>query len=399
MKLLHITSLYPSQCAPRSGQAVRKLIDSLKRLPNREISNLTFHCIPLSFFPVNLFDSEWRCLEKLRKAPSENAVRIISSIVLPRSKGRKFCAKNKAKRIHKEVKNNNFTPDIVHCHTAFSDGYSGYLLNKKYDIPYVLTVRREIDFQNNDLNYEEERFTVENILASSVIIAPSVHLKNKCLQHTGREAILVPNGIESKLIVSEEELSRKQNERETKLTIVTIASLDKNKRIDIVMSCFSKLLKKCFFLAHLDIVGTGPLEEDLRELARIEGITSNVTFHGDVSRQIVMQILDEGDIFFLPSETETFGLVYLEALARGLPIIGRKNQGIDGLAKHGIHGFFENDIEAFYVDLETLSKDRDLRNHMSKNGVELAKNCTWEKSGRKLLELYRGIVFCTKNQR
>lgn len=391
MKLLHITSLYPSPCASRSGQAVRKLIDSIDCLPNMGISSLIFHCIPHSFFPVTLFDSEWKCLAKLRKAPLENNIRIISSIVFPRSKGRRFCAKNKAKHVHKEMKNDNFIPDIVHCHTAFTDGYSGYFLNQKYNIPYILTARREIDFQNNDLNDEEKCFTVKNILSSSITIVPSVHLKNKCLQHTGREAILVPNGIESELILSEEELTRKLNERENQLNIVTVASLDRNKRIDIVIRCFSKLLKEHGCLAHLDIVGSGPLEEDLRELARTERITSNVTFHRDVSRKIVMQILDKGDVFFLPSETETFGLAYLEALARGLPIIGRKNQGIDGVAKHGIHGFFENDIEGFYVALETLSKDRDLRNQMGENGVELAKNCTWEESGRKLLELYRNI--------
>lgn len=391
MKVLHITSLYPSNCSTRKGQAVKMLIDSIDPLSCYEIENMIYYCIPFSCFPITILDSEWKCLAELRKSVFKGNVRAISSIVFPKSKFRKFCAINKAKRVLKQIKKKDYIPNIVHCHSAFSDGYSGYLLKQKNDIPYAVTVRREIDFENNNLNDKEKDFTLRNIKEASAVIAPSIHLKNKCIEHSGKKAILVPNGIDAVLVMTDLELIRKQNVKRDIVRIITVASLDTNKRVDIVIRCFSRLLKKFGNFAHLNIVGAGPLEEELKEMVRVGRLTSNVTFHGQVTNQTVIQIMNRCDVFFLPSETETFGLAYLEALARGLPVIGRKNQGIDGIAINGVHGFFENENEAFYEALETLSRNKDLRNQMGKKGVELARNCTWEKSGQKLAKIYENI--------
>lgn len=389
MKILHVTSLYPNICKPFSGRAVKKLIDSVAL--NKSIENQVIHFIPFAFFPISLFREDWKCYSQIKQPKSEN-VEFLKTVVFPKSSFRIFSSIYEGGKAFRKVKKyNSKMPTIVHCHTAFIDGYCGRLINEKLNIPYVLTVRREIDFENNDLNDKEKRFTLKNIEASSMVIAPSIHLKKKCLKYSNKEPILVPNGIDAKMIISDKELIQKQHDKRDTVGIITVASLDTNKSVDIVIRCFSKLLKKYGNFFHLDIVGSGPLEEELKELVRIEKISSNVTFHGQLTNQEVIQILDMNDIFFLPSKTETFGLEFLEALARGLPIIGRKNQGIDGIAIHGVHGFFEDEIGAFYEALETLSTNKHLRDQMGKKGVELAKKYTWEKSGIKLAEIYKKI--------
>ena len=89
----------------------------------------------------------------------------------------------------------------------------------------------------------------------------------------------------------------------------------------------------------INYVGDGPMEKVIRRLVKKYNLDSRVNILGRMARTQVSELMDETDCFVMISEDETFGLVYLEAMAHGCITIGSKNEGIDGVIVNGQNGF------------------------------------------------------------
>ena len=117
------------------------------------------------------------------------------------------------------------------------------------------------------------------------------------------------------------------------LTITTIASLIKRKNIDVIIRALNEMPQ-----IKLNIIGSGKEEKNLKKLVK----SSNIQFLGQLQRPLVIEQLKKSDIFILLSDNETFGLSYLEAMATGNIVIGKKDDGIDGILKDNENGFLIN---------------------------------------------------------
>ena len=89
----------------------------------------------------------------------------------------------------------------------------------------------------------------------------------------------------------------------------------------------------------INYIGEGPMDKEIRGLVSRHGLGPKVNILGRLSRNQVSDIMDETDCFIMISENETFGLVYLEAMAHGCITIGSANEGIDGVIVNGQNGF------------------------------------------------------------
>ena len=118
-----------------------------------------------------------------------------------------------------------------------------------------------------------------------------------------------------------------------KITITTVASLIKRKNIDVLIKALNEMPQ-----IKLNIIGSGCKEKNLKKLAK----GSNIQFFGQLQRPLVIEQLKNSDIFVLLSNNETFGLSYLEAMATGNIVIGKKGDGIDGILKDNENGFLIN---------------------------------------------------------
>jgi glycosyltransferase involved in cell wall biosynthesis len=87
------------------------------------------------------------------------------------------------------------------------------------------------------------------------------------------------------------------------------------------------------------VVGSGAEESRLRNMAIQMQMSSQIVFHGKKKRNEVQQIVEQSDCFVMVSYREAFGLVYLEAMAKGCITVGLKGQGIDGVIIDGVNGF------------------------------------------------------------
>lgn len=118
---------------------------------------------------------------------------------------------------------------------------------------------------------------------------------------------------------------------------VFVGSLYELKNVDVTLRALHKAMdgKEYTF----DIVGSGAENDNLHHLVDELGMKDHVIFHGQMKRDDAQNIVRNADCFVMVSSREAFGLVYVEAMAKGCVIIGTEGQGIDGIVKHGENGF------------------------------------------------------------
>lgn len=166
------------------------------------------------------------------------------------------------------------------------------------------------------------------------------------------------SGIDENIISKEIILPDKNH-----LRITTVASLIKRKNIDIII----KAVKKSGSNINLNIIGSGREEKRLKRLAQH---SPNIIFHGELSREEVLNRLRDSDIFILISSRETFGLSYLEAMAAGNIIIAKENDGIDGILENNKNGFL---IKANSEELKKCLEK--IINLQEEEIAEIKRNC------------------------
>lgn len=118
---------------------------------------------------------------------------------------------------------------------------------------------------------------------------------------------------------------------------VFVGSLYELKNVDITIRALHKAMAGKDYI--FDIVGSGAENDNLHRLVEELGMQNHIVFHGQMNRDDAQNIVRNADCFVMVSTREAFGLVYIEAMAKGCIIIGTKGQGIDGIVKHGKNGF------------------------------------------------------------
>lgn len=223
--------------------------------------------------------------------------------------------------------------DLVHATTLFSDGALAYELYRKYRKPYIVAVR------NTDINvflkYKPHLvFLVRKILdnASRLVFISQSNFDNffahpVVATFAGRDrskAVVINNGIDQ---LWHENICT--DKRTGANEILFIGRFDHNKNAVRLMKAFLEMLPARPHLKLRLVGGTGRRERAVRELAgRYPG---NIMFHGPVDPgPELIGICRSSDVFAMVSHHETFGLVYVEALSQGLPVLFTKGQGIDG---------------------------------------------------------------------
>ena len=209
-------------------------------------------------------------------------------------------------------------PDIIHAH--FGDmGIVANVLKEKYGIPYVVTehsstMNKEVLPYNLITRMKKSYSNAVAVLAVSSLLSKSIKEK------TGCNSIVVPNIIDTTVFKLKENSSNKG------LRLVTTALLSKRKRVNLVLEAINEL-KSEFKDIHIDIIGDGAEFEALKKYAEDHFDESLYKFWGLLSREDAGMVYEKADCFVLPSSLETFGVVYVEAMSAGLPVIATRCGG------------------------------------------------------------------------
>jgi len=231
------------------------------------------------------------------------------------------------------------TYDMVHATTLFSDGAVALRLKKEFGIPYVVAVRAT-DIGGYLKLRPDLLFLGEKILEESAqIVFISQVLKEKFLNHRlirksrakiEHKCLVISNGIDSFWLSN---ITGQKRIRPQK--ILYVGTLESRKNSIMLIESVLRL-NRMGVNCELTLVGEGgSFQKKVEELAVSN--TSCIQYLGAIrDKETLRKIYDEHHIFALPSKNETFGLVYLEALSQGLPVLYVENEGIDGLFEYNI---------------------------------------------------------------
>jgi len=144
---------------------------------------------------------------------------------------------------------------------------------------------------------------------------------------------------------------------------------------------------------HLVLVGDGPIKREL-ENKTLSHVRKDVTFIGFINQEELGHVYASSDIFVFPSETETLGLVSIEAMAGGLPVVGVNARGMKVTVKHGETGFLYNpgDVEQCVSYIAELVENPKMRATMAKAARLEAEQYGWDKATSQLVEVYDDML-------
>ncbi|MDJ0737023.1 MAG: glycosyltransferase [Nostocaceae cyanobacterium] len=298
----------------------------------------------------------------------------------------RFAVAKIADLIHKE-----FNFDLVHAHTGYLDGFAGLYMARKYQVPLVITEH------TGPFSYLTDKPIVRHVTLKSLssadrVICVSSSLKNEvkkwlpAFRHS--KLICLPNGVDTTQFYTREN----HNVSNNCLRLLSVISLDENKNPFCLMQAF-QILRERGLQIELKIVGGGELIEDLKQWIVENKLVESIHILGWQPRNEVARLMrEECDILVLPSRSETFSVVVIEALASGKPVVSTRCGGPESIITEPYLGELcenENPL-ALARAIEKVSKN--LKNYPAYDIRQFAvENYSFERLAAQLNQLYQNV--------
>lgn len=304
----------------------------------------------------------------------------------------------------------SFEPDILHIHDMLYLGIEGIYIAHSMKIPVIGTVHQLPWFINAYLpDYPMLKESIEGSLWAysrwlskqcDAMVVPTQTIAQTIQSEAGLKTLVISNGVDLShfsphpLHTDEKErLCRKYNLDPKKPIILHVGRLDVDKNIEVVIYAAEKTLE--LTNAQLFVVGDGECKNSLQNLANGLGISEHCHFPGFISANGDLPgIYRMADVFTTMSEIETQGLVLLEALASGLPVVAAEATCIPELVKNGVNGFLipPDDVDVLAKRLTQLISNPAFAKEMGSAGRELVKTHAIQYSLDKHENLYKKYV-------
>lgn len=232
-----------------------------------------------------------------------------------------------------------------------------------------------------------------NSLVNSVNIMIFVSLKQKesiePFAKLDQKGVVLYNGFRG---LAQYDINDRQNMKEKVPTIISVGFLEERKGYSYSIEALSLLAKAGYNFKYV-IVGDGKEKEKYINMAKKCEIADNIVFKGRLSHDQVLREMLESDIFLLPSWNEAFGIVYLEAMSCGVPVVGTLSEGIEDIVINNQNGFLvkKQDSCNIYTVLKYLIDNPEERIKVGLRGKITAMNYTWENNAKKLLDIFSKI--------
>lgn len=297
----------------------------------------------------------------------------------------------------------DFRPDIIHTHLFRAELMSSLYLPDFVKAYVTHGHDNMVQYKNPSVgtllskraltNYFEKRILLKKYTkVTNYFIANSLdtlsYFNHVLPTPLNKNVVLIEYGFDFNRFVNESDPKQKND---NKLILTNVGSFVDKKNQKFILEIASRLRGESIdFEIHFlgDGVNKAPLEKKSVQL----GLGDNVFFHGNVNR--VEEWLWKSTIYLHAARYEPFGLVFLEAMAAGLPCIALDGKGNRGLIKEGETGYFFSDenIEQFVEAIKQLNEDESLYKNLSKNAVEFAHQYDIALKTNELMEFYSSIT-------
>ncbi len=279
--------------------------------------------------------------------------------------------------------------DVIHAHNLFSAGYCAYKIKKKLGIPYIVAVRNSdvYDFFRYMKHLKFIGVKIMREASAVVFISPSyidyvisMYVPNRYQKGILDKCYAIPNGLDQYFLVNKMNHPRKLNSP-SKISLLYVGDVDRNKNILTTIKACEKLRNKGYDLTYT-IVGRIKDEVLKKDIDK-----DYIRYFSYSPKEKVLELMRKSDIFVMPSIHETFGLVFIEAMSQGLPIVYTKGQGIDGYFKQGEVGFAVDclDDSAISESIEKITSDFTNISNNCRNSIS---NFHWPNIAERYIHLY-----------
>ncbi|RXS43425.1 glycosyltransferase [Idiomarina sp. 29L] len=302
--------------------------------------------------------------------------------------------------VRKKVK--AFKPDIIHVHHPFWIGSLGVYMARRLKVPAVYTYHTRLEHYSHFVFLPGSLF--RNIIAHFLVR----RFANKCdavivptdsteeyLRMIGVTAptYVQPTGIEydrfQHVEPAEVEKLKKRLKIKDETVFVSVSRLSNEKNIDFMIDALAELKKATDKPFRLLIVGDGHQKQRLQTKIDELGLKQTIQLVGSVAPEKMANWYQLGDAFLFASQSETQGMVILEAMAAGLPVVAVRSSGIDDVVDDGFNGYKTPARQAVWLErVERLLNDEELLGQLSGNAENFAKAYSVERFSQDVRHIY-----------
>lgn len=280
--------------------------------------------------------------------------------------------------------------DLVHIQCVSSNAAYALRASRALSLPLVVTMQGELSMDASRV-YETSAYlrrTWRRCLdAADLITGCSQFVLDEAEDAYGRSfdgrARVIYNGIRLA------EYLRQQSAANDRPSILGIGRMVEQKGFDILIRAFAELATN-WPDAVLTLAGDGGARPDLEDLVGRSGLQGRVVFTGRVTHRRALELFNQATAFVLPSRLEPQGIVLLEAMASGTPVVAANVGGVPEIVRHRKNGllFPGGDVEAIARAVDEILADDQLRERLSESGRRTASAHDWSVTTARYLEVY-----------
>lgn len=258
--------------------------------------------------------------------------------------------------LYKRIEKEHGTPDIMHAHFA-EIGYIATRLKKITRIPLVIT-EHSSGIMEEEINERLQKVARKTYPIADKIITVSPALKSVLKTKFDTDSLYMPNIVDTSIF----KCVNKPKSRE--FQFIAVGNLIYRKRMDLTVQAFVNTFKEDKNV-KLILIGEGPERKKIENIIKLNEFTDRVLLKGRLGRDAIAKYMQESDCFILASRAETFGVVYIEAMAAGLPVIATKCGGPEGFINDNNGLLIEKDnieelaeaMKLMYADIDRYNKE------------------------------------------
>ena len=329
---------------------------------------------------------------KINEEEKPDNVTVISTplLYLPLDIHRRFLGDQHARKVKKLLDDVPVEFDVIHAHLTWTAGYVARVLQRDRGIPFVLTVHENHDLFMDQLQSSNDK--IDRTWASADAIVRVNRQDQDTLRRFNDDVFYIPNGFSRDRLrrVPQAEAKAEVGIPDDTHLLFALGHLKERKGFQHLIDVIPEVVER-----EGDVVcaigGHGGMRSDLEEKIEELGLEDDVRLLGYVSNDDLKYWMSACDAFVLPSYSESFGLVQLEAMACGSPVVSTINGGSEEVVTSEDYGFLVDSPE----DHDALSDAvvRALRKEWDRDGIEAhAEQFTWERVCVDIAHLHADVL-------
>lgn len=278
-----------------------------------------------------------------------------------------------------------FKPDIIHAN-VYKTGVPAYIIKKKYGIPYVIT-EHYTGYARKTMNRKRIKIAREGMKNAEYILPVSKSLKEDILSYgiEGKFEI-VPNVVSGHFYYNPDMRNKSGIKK-----ILCVAAMHPKKNIpSLINAC--KILSDTRQDWELNIVGKGEKMEEYKEMVHNLSLDGFIHFLGGKSKTEIAKMMQSSDFYVLSSNFETFGVVLIEALSCGLPVVATKVGGVPEIIDETNGILVEPDNPEALAKAMLYMLDNTDKYDREKISLEAKNKYSYETIGKKISDIYNRVL-------